>query len=375
MKKSFADIVASMQNDMLRKVASKIPSWAELEVPSALAYEQCSSEITARYKLRFVPQDAVVADLTGGLGVDSSAFATKASRLYYFERNAELCQAASRNFAKLGLAEKLVCSNEEVGPDSNLAKCDLVYADPARRSTAGKKVFLLEDCTPNILELLPMLWERTDRILLKLSPMADVSLVVGRLAQANMQCVYSASVKEVHLVEMGGEVKELLVFMEKGYDAEPLITCAALKADGNVQSFSFLRSTEQNTPASFCQPQPGLYIYVPGGSLLKAGAYNSIALPRLSQHSHLYLTDNADICREDGNCLFGRYYMIERIIPFNSKTIKELSGSIGNADVSCHDLPLRSEELAKRLKCKSGGDRHIFATSSPDGNLMIICRK
>lgn len=369
-KKSFADIIASMDSGLQRKIAGKIPSWTGLEVPGSLAFEQCSSERTAAYKLRFVPQGAVVADLTGGLGVDSAAFASCASKVFYYEQNTQLCEAAGRNFQAMNLPVS-VC-NTVIGTQSDIPQCDLIYADPARRSTAGKKVFLLEDCTPNVLELLPLLCARAPRILFKLSPMADVSLVEKRLREACalLPADIEAGVKEIHVVELGGEVKELLIYMERGFSGEAEVTAASL--GDRQRSFSFLRSQERQTPVRIAFPKAGDMLFVPSGAILKAGAYNSLGLERLAEHSHLYLSGAG----ADGlDSLPGRCYAVEKVLPMSSASIKELAGTYEKADVSCHDVPMRSEELAKRLKCKSGGDHHIFASSSAEGRILIICRK
>ncbi len=399
MKRSFADIMASMQDDFRKKIGGKIPSWTDLEVPDSLSFEQCSSEAAASYKLRFVPEHAAVADLTGGLGVDSSAFARRAAKLYYFERNTPLFEAAVRNFAArraaLSAGEHMAvieASNICVGPDSPIPDCDLIYIDPARRGSVGRKVFLLEDCTPDVTELLPALWRHTGRVLLKLSPMADISMVMRRLGPWT---------KEIHVVELGGEVKELLVYMEKGFEGTPLFV-----ATDTVRSFSFTMEQERDAQASFACPQPGQYLFVPSRAMLKAGAYDCIGLPRLGRHSHLYVCDaipgarpNAEAAQESpersrenspedtsGNASethsenphgtpLGRLYAVERVLPFGSASVRTLAGTFPNADVSCHDLPLRSEELSKRLKCRPGGPVHIFASPSPQGNVMVICRK
>lgn len=366
MKKSFADIMAGMQDGLQKKIASKIPSWKGLEVPSALAYEQCSSERTAAYKLRFVPQDAVVADLTGGLGVDSSAFRTKASKLYYYEQNPDLFAAVQRNFALVPGAP-VQCINTVVDNSTALEDCDLIYMDPARRSSTGRKVFLLEDCTPNVLELLPNIAAHSPRLLLKLSPMADISLMVRRLQERIRDLELGFGIAEIHVVELNSEVKELLFLLQKDYCGTMEITATDMES-----SFTFTPETEAAAQAIVQSPAAGQYLFVPSGALMKAGAYNCLGLPRLSQHSHLYLCKQP-LHAADGP--FGRYYRIEEIRQFGSAEIKAMAGKYAKADVSCHDLPLRSEELSKRLKCKSGGDVHIFASSSADGNIMLICSK
>lgn len=374
-----------MQDDRERKIGAKIPSWKGMELPSSLSYEQCSSEKTAAYKLRFVQQGDVVADLTGGLGVDTAAFASKASEVHYFEQNPELFAAVQRNFSKMPLvhaegeqpigktatlASRVEMRNETVSLDTDIPQCDLIYMDPARRSTAGKKVFLLEDCTPNVLELLPMLWRHTRRILLKLSPMADISLVTGRLSEANSSIEgVGKAVMEVHVVELGGEVKELLIYMVRGFEGRVQIT-----ATDTLSAFTFDPEEEKNAAPVLAMPKVGERIFVPSGAVLKAGAFNSLGLPRLSLHSHLYLfrPGTAQACEDS---VPGRKYGIEEILPMTSKTIRQLAGKYPKADVSCHDVPLRSEEMASRLKCKSGGDHHIFASSSAEGNVIIVCSK
>ena len=279
MKRSFADILAGLDGERARKVARKLPEWAAAgaEIPSALSLEQCSSAATARYKAclasrsgqlppetssraevevgisrpagpgtlqsakserglwpqgvtgggapfidkprvavfpEAVPADvpprlSKVLDLTGGLGVDSWAFSRVAERVVSYERDAVLAEAAKRNFARLG-ADNIEVRCETVTPETELPEADLIYADPARRDAAGRKVFLLEDCTPDILTLLPMLWKKAPAILLKLSPMADLTMLVQRLGPA---------LREIHVVESDGEVKELLCLLQR--DASP----------------------------------------------------------------------------------------------------------------------------------------------------------
>ena len=159
-----------------------------------------------------------VLDLTGGLGVDSWAFSQVAERVVYYERDAELAAAAGRNFAKLG-ADNIEVRCETVTPDTELPEADLIYADPARRDAAGRKVFLLEDCTPDILTLLPMLLRKAPTVLLKLSPMADLTMLAERLGPA---------LREIHVVELDGEVKELLCLLSGPLSAEPDIVVTRL---------------------------------------------------------------------------------------------------------------------------------------------------
>ena len=296
MKRSFADILQGLDSDRAQKVARKLPAWAAAgaEIPSALALEQCSSAATACYKAElavavvsansyFSPDSAgqaataaklraarypsqpggwappvheatgghgiaavppapackdrinTVLDLTGGLGVDSWAFSQVAERVVYFERNEELVEAARRNFARLG-ADNIELRCETVTPETELPEADLIYADPARRDAAGRKVFLLEDCTPDILTLLPMLLRKAPAVLLKLSPMADLTMLAERLGPA---------LQEIHVVELDGEVKELLCLLRRDDSpAEPAIVVVQLSGQAAASELHTSRSGE-----------------------------------------------------------------------------------------------------------------------------------
>ena len=176
-----------MDGERRRRLARKLPGWegADIVVPSSLALEQCSSSAAAEYKARTALEWSggrlrTVCDITGGLGADSSAFASVAEKVVYVERNPALVEAARHNFASLALTNvEIRC--EEVGPESELPECDLIYADPARRSESGRKLFRLEDCSPDIGALAPKLLERCGRLMVKLSPIADISLLRSRL--------------------------------------------------------------------------------------------------------------------------------------------------------------------------------------------------
>ena len=312
MKRSFADIMAGLDSERAQKVARKLPAWAAvdgLEIPSALALEQCSSSATAAYKAFLAGQAAAAArsgqlppetsgyagplpsddgplpltmppdkdkspwkgaqgvegqasllarfqgavpasvplatilDLTGGLGVDSWAFAQVAERVVYFERNEELAAAAGRNFQRLG-AGNIDVRCETVTPQTELPEADLIYADPARRDAAGRKVFLLEDCTPDILTLLPMLLKKAPAVLVKLSPMADLAMLAERLGPA---------LREIHVVECDGEVKELLcLLLRDNSSPEPEIVIARLS--GQAATVAKLRASRYPSQADAWAP-------------------------------------------------------------------------------------------------------------------------
>ena len=299
MKRSFADILAGLDGERAGKVARKLPEWAAvdgIEIPSALALEQCSSSVTARFKAGLaastlrsgqlplktsdcvgpLPSDdgplpltvprvarfsgavaadvspeaarlTTVLDLTGGLGVDSWAFSQVAERVVYYERDAGLAAAAERDFTRLG-ADNIEVRCETVTPETDLPEADLIFADPARRSATGRKVFLLEDCTPDILTLLPLLLQKAPAVLLKLSPMADLTMLSERLGPA---------LREIHVVEHDGEVKELLCLLCRRSDFHPL---HPLKGDGTQIIDARVR---QRTPA---EPEIAVVRLASGGA-------------------------------------------------------------------------------------------------------------
>ena len=188
-----AGVLSTLDQQRSAKLRAKLPHWAEAKVhiPSELSLEQCSSEATALYKASLAQAltggEGSIADLTGGLGVDSWALSRVCARLLYFERNEELCSAAMDNFRELGCSN-ISCFKRESSLSSleELPEMSLIYIDPARRSASGSKVFLLEDCTPDVLTLLSAMCRKSGWIMIKLSPMADITMVVRRL-QA-MEC-------------------------------------------------------------------------------------------------------------------------------------------------------------------------------------------
>ena len=388
MKRSFADILAGLDSDRARKVVSKLPEWAAAgaEIPSALALEQCSSAATARYKAALAASCGAeagmkVLDLTGGLGVDSRAFSQVAGRVVYYERNAELAAAAERNFARLG-AGNIEVRCETVTPDTELPEADLIYADPARRDAAGRKVFLLEDCTPDILTLLPMLLRKAPAVLLKLSPMADLTMLAERLGPA---------LREIHVVESGGEVKELLCLLSaERSSAEPEIVVVRLSGQAAAAAppapdtvLSFRLSEEREAEAAYAAGvESGDVLLEPCPALLKAGAFR---LPcarwgflKLAPSTHLYLLPGANLASSAPGIICDEatpWFKARRIcdvLPFGAAAFKELKRRCPKAEITARNLPLGSDALRKKMGIAPGGDTHIFGCALADGSAVLI---
>ena len=350
MKKTFAQILAAQQAEPLEKVLDKVPQWAgaELTIPSRLASEQCSSSATALYKAGLLKSCRSIADLTGGLGVDCWAFAQSAEKVYHNELNPELSEAVKANFAKLGIANVEFSSEDAAQRLESLPQVDSIYLDPSRRDGAGKKVFLVEDCRPDVLTLLPRLLEKAPTTVVKLSPMADLTMLRER---------FGPKLRELHVVSLKGEVKELLLILSREDNQEVSITATDLQS-----ALTFSPEEEQQASATYLTEVQELsdgLLYEPDPSITKAGAFKlpceRWGLKKLGRFTHLYLASDKQA--------FGKYYRIMDIFDFGKAGIKECAAKYPCAEVSARNVPLSSEELHTKLKVRPSADLHIFGVT------------
>ena len=359
-----------------KKLRTKLPEWYEIPeiiYPDRLSSEQSSSSATAKYKASVASRIANggrIADLTGGLGADSLAFSRVASQVMYNEMEPRRAEAARNNFPLLG-AENISVSSfcvEEAGKSEDAANFwetlkkfspDLVYMDPARRSSTGSKVFLLEDCSPDVLTLIPDIFGICGNLLLKLSPMADISMLLKRLQE------HGAWTKELHIVSAGGECKELLLWCTSSTDDD---TALIINENGNILRTSI--AAESAAVPQFLQDAAQLnsmqFLFEPGKALAKAGLFNAICtmqdnadegtmLLKAGRSTHLYFTDS-----QNNASNFGKTFKIIGLAPFCKQGIRDFSSKYPRTEVSARNLPLTSEELRRKLKVLSGGDIHIF---------------
>lgn len=362
MKQGFANMLENLDSKTLGKVFSKIPEWKDipgLEVPGSLCAEQCSSSATAGCKARIAkdmaPAGSRIADLTGGLGVDSWGFSKVFGEVLYFERNEALCNAATRNFRRLG-ASGIRTVNAEFGKDgtgiSELREFrpDVIYLDPARRDGTGRKVFLLEDCEPDLLSLLPTLKGICGNILVKVSPMADISMLRSRIGEV---------LHEVRIVQSGGEVKELLLSVSDGL-------CGYCTALENLDTGGICRivpEEERTLPMVLTDslPESGELLFEPGPGLSKAGAFRTICsrfgAKALGTDSHIYVLPE-DAVPEAG--LFGKVWKVIESVPMCGNSVRQTGRKYPEADVSARALKMSSEELAGSLGVRPGKGIHIF---------------
>ena len=386
MRKSFADIVKEAGNGPLERLRAKVPEWAsvpDLRVPARLNAEQCSSSATARYKagvaagiLREREEHGTcgdglrrIADLTGGLGVDAWAFSKVADSILYNEMDAGLCEAVRHNFGLLGV-QNAVFRCTEVKPGAIAAllddfRPDLVYLDPARRSAAGRKVFLLEDCSPDLTALRDELLAVCPHLLVKVSPMADITLLRRRLE----------GISEIHITAVDGECKELLLRVEPDRDDAFTVTVAELH-DGAIHTLQL----EEPSPEDVCPGVDadtglaGAWLFEPGAALMKSGwhaaACRRAGLGKLAPSTHLYIAGSP----VEALAPFGRFRRILEVFPLDKRGLREAAAKYPCADVSARNIPLHSDELARRLGVRPGGGIHIYgvtAASTQSRRLLV----
>jgi len=349
------------QLEAKKKCKDKLPSWYTTDAiyyPNKLNIEQTSSEQTAHYKSQIVDGKSLL-DTTGGLGVDSYYFAKKIAQISHCELDLKLSKIAAHNAEKLGV--KNINFYTENGIDflvNSDKKYDWVYSDPSRRNDAKGKVFLLEDCTPNIPEKLNLIFEKTENILLKTSPIFDIQQGLRALKY----------VKEIHVVAVKNEVKELLWVLKKGYVNNVAIKTINLLKREN-QKFDFTLSDEKNNTPKCSLPKK--YLYEPNAAILKAGAFKTIAnnlkIEKLHEHSHLYTSDSLQEFP-------GRCFSIDAVLPYNKKAVSNLK--LKKANITTRNFNETVANIRKKHKITDGGDAYLFFTTDINNSRIIIyCHK
>ena len=327
------------------RTADKLPTFTAIDdwwYPVRLSCEQCSSEATARYKAQIVlgkcPNGKCL-DLTGGYGVDTYFLSEQFSHTDYVEQNAELCRIATHNFAA-----KPITIHHSTAEDflASAGQYDLIFLDPARRDSYGGKVFRLEDCTPNVVELLPALLTHGKRIMIKLSPMLDITQAVTTLSQVTW---------DIYVVAIKNEVKEVLLLS----GGSGRIT--AIDLSKKEQAFTFTREEEINSEAinvrSTINSEAINYLYEPNAAILKAGAYKLVAqrfgLRKLDTNTHLYTSETLV------ENFPGRVWKVKEPTPTLPKG-KEMK----QANVLVRNYPLTAEQLKKKLHLRDGGTAFVI---------------
>ena len=396
----------------------KLPSWAACDgvvYPPHLNMEQCSSEATARYKQQVARRWAEripnasrtsMTDLTGGFGVDFSFTSRCFDCATYVERNASLCDVVGANLPRLGIQNAQVKCAEAEAVLEQMEPQTMIFLDPARRDEHGAKTVLIADCTPDVCQLLPSLMQKSQFVMLKLSPMLDWHKAIVDL---------EGTVREVHIVSVDGECKELLLVLAPdgkpevqvfcvdilskpdsegqyprsefvysiGGEAEPQPTNSTLNIEHltlNINNSTSAQPTNSQFTTqklkiaagnnSKLKIQNSKFLFEPNASVMKAGCFDEIAraygVSAISRNSHLFLSD-----REiDG--FPGRTFAIDAVTTMNKQQLRQTLSGMKQANIAVRNFPLSVAELRKRLKLNDGGDTYIFATTTSDGDHILM---
>ena len=403
----------------------KLPSWAACDgvvYPPHLNMEQCSSEPTARYKQQVARRwveavqpdaDTCMTDLTGGFGVDFSFTSRCFSSATYVERNASLCDVVSANLPRLGIQNATAKCAEAEDVLEQLKPQTMIFLDPARRDEHGVKTVLIADCTPDVCQLLPRLMAKSQFVMLKLSPMLDWHKAIVDL---------DGKVREVHIVSVDGECKELLLVLADNGTKNVQVFCVDIQSrpdsEGQYPRSEFVYSIATNAQeemvennsklenSTSAQPtnsklktqnsklalpsdnsklenstsvqptnsklktQNSKFLHEPNASVMKAGCFDEIAraygICAISRNSHLFLSDEL---KED---FPGRTFAIDAVTTMNKRQLRQTLSGMKQANIAVRNFPLSVAELRKRLKLGDGGDTYIFATTTSDGDHILM---
>ncbi len=354
------DMKAIAQQLVGKQIAKKkLPTWFqnnEILYPVRLSMEQCSSEETAKYKTSIINSGHGI-DLTGGFGVDTIFLSKQSESLIYCEENEDLALLVNHNFKAFNLDSCEVYIGNGVEYLKNIKKIDWIFIDPSRRKES-KRVFRLKDCKPNLINLIDLFFDKANHVLIKTSPLLDIRQTLSDLR----------AVKEVHVISVNNDCKEVLYLLEKDFTCETQIICVNLKNELN-EEFRFTLSEERETLNLYSEPLE--YIYEANTAIMKAGAFKSIAskyeLYKLQKNSHLYTSQN--LISE----FPGRSFKVKEVLNLDKKSLTKLPKK---ANLACRNYPHKVELLKKKLKINDGGNKYIFATTIKEKQLkLIVCEK
>jgi hypothetical protein len=343
------------------KAKDKLPTWFSTEniiYPSKISVEQTSSEKTAAYKASLISGESLI-DLTGGFGVDDYYFSKRFKNVAHCEINEDLSAIVKHNFEQLQITNCDFFANDSTNVLTELnQKWDWIYIDPSRRNDAKGKVFMLRDCLPNVPELLDFYFKKTDSILIKTAPLLDISAGLSELK----------FVKNIHIIALENEVKELLFEIHNHYSGEITIKTANI-LKGKIETFEFILNDESGFP-SYNLPQK--YLYEPNSAIMKSGGFDEVSsifkIDKLHKHSHLYTSEQLIDFP-------GRAFEIEKAISYNKNEMKTALLN-QQANITTRNFPDTVENIRKKWKIKNGGNLYcFFTTDQNDNKIVLICRK
>ncbi|SDS17096.1 Conserved hypothetical protein 95 [Polaribacter sp. KT25b] len=343
-----------------QKSEHKLATWFATEniyYPPKISIEQTSSEITANYKSNLVKGDSII-DITGGFGVDCFYFSKQFKSVFHCEINKELSTIVKHNYQQLKVENIDTFSGDGIDFLKKSAQTfDCIYIDPSRRNDIKGKVFLLKDCLPNVPEIIDFLFSKSNQILIKNSPILDISSAISELK----------FVKEIHVIAIKNEVKEVLFLLEKNYDKSIKIKTIN-SINNNAQQFEF----NLNEVITSNYAEPLTYLYEPNAAILKSGAFHQIATQlnifKIHQHSHLYTSEK--LIDFPGRC-----FKIIAILNYDKKKIKRLIPT-NKANITTRNFPKTVAQIRKETNLKDGGNSYLFFTTNIQNKLIcILCSK
>lgn len=350
------------QIEAKKRCQKKLPTWFSTEqiyYPNKLNIEQTSSEITAAHKSKLIKGKSIV-DISGGFGVDCYYFSKVFDHVIHCEIDESLSNIVNHNYKSLNVTNIECIAKDGLQFLTNTQKkFDCIYVDPSRRHDSKGKVFFLEDCSPNIPKNLELLFKYSKTILIKTSPLLDLSVGISELK----------NIKQIHIVAVNNEVKELLWVLEKKFEGNLKIKTINLK-NGTQEIFDFKLGEESYAHATYSKPLS--YLYEPNAAILKSGAFNLVSQKlnvfKFHKHSHLYTSDSL-------LNFPGRSFKIIKVLPYNKKQIKQ--EDIKKANITTRNFPETVSQIRKRFNIKDGGKDYLFFTTIFENNqkVVIFCKK
>lgn len=362
-KNSFPNIT---QQELVEQIEArirckkKLPIWYKtsgIYYPNKLNIEQTSSEKTATYKANLVSGKRLI-DLTGGFGIDCYYFSKKITNVTHCEIDTNLSEIVTHNYTKLNCTNIKTISSDGISYVKKSSDTyDWIYIDPSRRHDLKGKVFLLNDCSPNVSEHIDMLFSKSKNILIKTSPLLDIKNGIRELKH----------VKEIHVIAVKNDVKELLFVLEHQYESD--ITIKTINITNNTEDIFQFIGFKTCTP-NYSLPKK--YLYEPNSAILKSGGFSEIAvqfnIDKLQQHSHLYTSNEL-------KKFPGRVFEIQESIPYNKKSLKKRFKNL-KANVTTRNFPKTVANIRKELLLKDGGSIYLFFTTDKDSNkIVLVCNK
>lgn len=347
-----------------QKSKEKLPLWhytSGIIFPPKINLEQCSSEKTAKYKSQFYKGNVGI-DLTGGFGIDAYFFSKNFKQFYYIEPNEALLHIAQHNLKLLGINNIIfINKTAEEFLKSFTEKVDFIFIDPSRRDEHNRKLSAFKNTQPNVIELLEILKKSSQSLLIKASPMLDIKQGIAELK----------NVKEVKVISLNNECKELLFELQFNTNYSET-TIKAIDLNQNfIQEFTFNYAQEESINIEIGNIEK--YIYEPSSSIIKSGAFKSIAkfykIKKLHPSTHLYTSDKLI------HNFQGRIFITKQICSYKKEEV--LAHIVdGKANVSVRNFKAGTEKIKNKLGIKDGGENYLFACTDLNNKpVIIICKK